>query len=229
MDSFNLLDSVEGLGEFWFRSEPSYKFPGIFSYCPKEGIKIKFISTTDLEELIKEKSVILGCIKKLGNVTLFPEYVSNYTMTSGSDDIFIKQSGTLSCSMAIFGKHIASDDDLKFNSCTFTLNNLDNFCSRNSLSESYKKDEFLLDVKLDSGLHLKLKRSFSYTPILNKITEALHVNDLDFATELNDAVKGVVEKYKNNSLKYIIIVKIKKVFSVPEFFEKINNTFILFQ
>lgn len=236
----NIFESFEYLGEFWFAKRSQYKFPGNFKYSPEGGIKIEFISTLknlSIERLIKEDFVLFGCVKELGNITIFPRDLVNLSITWGNKgkDTYITERGTICSELAIIGHHFKNKKETVFSSCSFTFNHLDSFCSPNPMLEKHEKDNTLLASNLEK-FNLNLKQTITYSPSLRQVSDLIFLQNDKIRNEIDSAVSKILKKHKISGLDqkervcYYFTIKSKRnrLASTKEYFDilfKAKNLF----
>jgi len=238
--NINLFDTFEYLGEFWFAKRSLHKFSGILKYSPEEGIKIEFISTLrklSVSRLVEERFILFGCIKELGNITIFPRYMAGNRITWGNaKDAYIREQGTINCELAIVGHHFKKEKDTVFSSCNFVFNHLDNFCSPNPMLDKHEENNILLKTNLEK-FNVNLKQSVTYNPGIRQISDLVFLKDDETKKEIDAAVNKILKKRKISGLDKKVKVhyyfslesKRKKLISKEEYFDlifRIRNLFL---
>ncbi len=202
--SYNLLEKYEWLGEFWIPKTDN-KMPGILSYSPKDGIKLKLLGRYHrVKPVVKDEDIktLFGYTFETGPLTIFSPKISNVGFSGGGT--FIDE---VHCGFIVIGKNF--EDDEVFDKCDFRLNNFNEFCYPKShalYAPTIDKDGLVMRCdSFTTQVHQDLYNHLFYwdtsevfpehpTPTLD-VSKIFVITDEDLKKDLNTAFIEVLTKH----------------------------------
>ena len=98
---YSLLKKYKWLGEFWVKGNEKNNFPGILSYSPKEGVRLKLLHREELQE----ECNLFGYTQETGPLTLLSIIPIGDLSTN-----FVTTEESFFCKTAILGGHFEFEE-----------------------------------------------------------------------------------------------------------------------
>ncbi len=231
MAKYNIFETYETMGRFWFDEAKENKYPGVLKYSPTEGITLEVLCEKKPPDDVRR---VYGITDEFKKVTLTEAFFSRGPLLKVERDFDIVKL-TISARKLLIGLHLSEQGEADIQKVSFSMNQLDEFCfpqGQKGLDKYIKGDLF----QSSWGSHASISLSQRITHNSSGGLHNFYIENDEFKSELIDKIAEICDKYNDDirykikDMKYRIKIEKKKgaPFNLKNFFDEMYSFRTLF-